>query len=288
MAINSEPSVAWIQTADGQQLPLGRTCSVGRSSSNDLVLKSERISRKHALIHTQDKNEYWVVDFGSSNGTWLNGRRITQPTRLRDDDRIELADVVLKFTQAAEPRTAGDDRFTARSTSYETRMANCWLLLADIVGSTKLSEKHTEKELPVVLGKWFFECKQLIEAHEGGINKFLGDGFFAYWEEGKNAAENISKTIALLKEAQKNAEPEFRIVVHYGEVSIGGSALMLEEIIGRAVNFVFRMEKLAGKLGSTCVLSGAAKRRLPNGADATSLGEHPLAGFDGDFPFYSL
>jgi adenylate cyclase len=288
MAASSETSTAWIEIADGQKTQIGRTCSVGRSSSNDVVVKDDRVSRKHALIHTQDKNEYWLVDFGSSNGTWVNGRRVTQPTRLHNNDRISVADVILRFTQELQTRQRGENRFTARSTSYETRTTKCWLLLADIISSTRLSERHSEKELPVLLGKWFLDCKQIIEANGGTINKFLGDGFFAYWEDEEAAPENVARTIAGLQQLQKAGEPPFRLAVHFGEVSIGGTPLMLEELIGRAVNFVFRMEKLGGKLTVGCLLSGAARKRLPSASAAMSLGDHPLAGFDGDFPFFSL
>jgi class 3 adenylate cyclase len=48
------------------------------------------------------------------------------------------------------------------------------------------------------------------------------------------------------------------------------------------------MEKLGGKLTVGCLLSGAARKRLPSASAAMSLGDHPLAGFDGDFPFFSL
>jgi adenylate cyclase len=42
----------------------------------------------HALIQVQNIGEFWLVDLGSSNGTFLNKRRVHQPVRLHDQDKI--------------------------------------------------------------------------------------------------------------------------------------------------------------------------------------------------------
>lgn len=283
----SGSSRAWIETSEGQKLPLGKTCSLGRSRSNDIVLKDEKISRRHALIHTQDKNEYWLVDFGSSNGTLLNGRRVFQPTRLRDQDRIELADYAIRFLQESNGPAEDEAAVTAQSTAHATRAETCWLLLADIVSSTEMSQKHAESELPLVLGKWFLEIKRLIEDNAGTINKFLGDGVFAYWIDQDGSDEKIRRVLRQLREARKERSPAFRVALHHGPVSIGGAHLKSEELMGRTVNFIFRMEKLGAKLDANCILSASARNRLQATADAKSLGEHPLQGFDGSFEFFT-
>lgn len=281
-------SGAWIETPEGRKLPLGKTCSLGRSRSNDIVLKNEKISRRHALIHTQDKNEYWLVDFGSSNGTLLNGRRVFQPTRLRDQDQIELADYAIRFLQESTGLLEVGAEITAQSTAHAPRAETCWLLLADIVSSTEMSRLHGERELPLVLGKWFLEIKRLIEDNAGTINKYLGDGVLAYWTDQDGVDEKIRRVLGQLKEARKQPHPAFRVALHYGPVSIGGAHLKTEELIGRTVNFTFRMEKLGARLNAGCILSASARNRLQVTAEAKPLGEHPLQGFDGSFEFFTL
>jgi adenylate cyclase len=278
---------AWLETAEGGRVPIHGTLSLGRSSSNDLVLKDEKISRRHALIHTQEENEYWLVDFGSANGSAVNGRRIVQPTRLNAGDAVQLADTKFTFCQVGTRRPTVVGRPTSRSTSFETKTTTCWLLLADIVSSTSMSEKHAEKDLPVLLGKWFLDCKRVIDENGGAINKFLGDGFFAYWHDEKDAALRVEKALQELRAVQATEQPRFRVALHHGEVSVGGSPLLVEELFGRSVNFVFRMEKLGGKLGVERLLSAEAKKNLPSGASAAELGTHPLAGFRGEFSFFS-
>ena len=65
--------------------------SLGREPGIEVEINSAAavVSRRHAEIRRQGEN-YLLVDLGSSNGTFLNGRRIEKPELLRHNDRIEL------------------------------------------------------------------------------------------------------------------------------------------------------------------------------------------------------
>ncbi len=83
----------WLEGTDGTRVAIDRTCSFGRSASNHLVLADESMCRRHAIIHAQGENEFWLVDLGSSNGTYLAGRRVNQPMHLRDREQIQITRV---------------------------------------------------------------------------------------------------------------------------------------------------------------------------------------------------
>ena len=68
----------WLEEDDGACIQVNRNCMFGRSRSSTVVIASEKASRNHATIHVQDNGEFWVIDLGSVNSTFLNGGRDQQ------------------------------------------------------------------------------------------------------------------------------------------------------------------------------------------------------------------
>ena len=284
----SEEEGAWLESADGKRHPIHGSCSLGRTTMNRVVLESPKVSRRHALIHVQNIGEFWLIDFGSSNGTFLNKRRIHQPMRLHDGDHIMIGDELFKFRQPS-PISEEYKTIVTQKTLREIADIPCWLLVADIRNFTPLSQRMQSEGLEALLGSWLSACKDIIEKHGGEINKYLGDGFLAYWAHAETPAEEIAAIIAELKQIQKTAAPDFRVVIHFGAVAIGGMASMGEEsLMGKEVNFIFRLEKLAGLLGESCGLSAPAQAQLKELVPARLLGEHELKGFEGKWPFFAV
>ena len=79
--------------------------TVGRSSSNDIVIKDTSISRLHIRVENRN-GQFYVVDNNSSNGTYLNRRKITEAP-LKDGDTIMAGRVYFYFHQNLEPDEAG-------------------------------------------------------------------------------------------------------------------------------------------------------------------------------------
>src|ERR1700736_2962990 len=98
----SEPKhTAWLETS-GEKFPIQGNSSIGRSSKNLIVIESQKVSRRHALINVQNVGEFWLIDLGSSNGTFLNGRRLHQPVQLNDRDQLAIGDSSFTFLQPTE------------------------------------------------------------------------------------------------------------------------------------------------------------------------------------------
>jgi adenylate cyclase len=284
----SQEEGAWLEAADGKRHPIQGSCSLGRTAANTIVLESSKVSRRHALIHLQNIGEPWLIDFGSSNGTFLNKRRIHHPIRLSDGDQITIGDQVFKFCQ---PLAISQEYKTdlMQRTLQEIENVPCWLLVADIRGFTPLSRSMQTGDLDVFLGAWILACKEIIESEHGIVNKYLGDGFLAYWPDTATTLEEIVAVISALKEFQKKGGPDFRFVVHFGPVAIGGIASMGEEsLMGSEVNLIFRLEKLASSIGEPCALSKAAHMKLGELVPVRSLGEFELKGFEGKCAFFAF
>lgn len=79
---------------------------VGRLPGNDLVIDSEFASRQHVLF-LNDGNQLFLRDLGSSNGTFLNGRRVTGE-QLKPGDRVTIGEVAIMI-EAPEETAARPD-----------------------------------------------------------------------------------------------------------------------------------------------------------------------------------
>src|SRR6266496_2823310 len=98
-AESSKEQGAWLETPGRDSIQIQGNCSIGRSAKNTMVLDSPKISRRHAIINVQNVGEFWLIDLGSINGTFLNKRRVHKPVRLCDQDQIIIGDFVFTFRQ---------------------------------------------------------------------------------------------------------------------------------------------------------------------------------------------
>jgi adenylate cyclase len=285
--VGDSSSGVWLE-ASGEKIPIRGNCSLGRSPRNSIVLESQKISRRHAIINAQNIGEFWLIDLGSSNGTFLNNRRLHQPVRLCDQDQIVIGDRIFVFHQ---PETVTDDYRTTLVARTIQEIANvpCWLLVADIENFTPLSRSLTSDHLATLIGGWVATCKEVIDGHGGAIDKYLGDGFFAYWRgDDKSITKGFAQAITELKKVQQKNEPRFRLALHFGLVAIGGLPSMGEEsLMGKEVNFVFRMEKIAGSLGVAVMTSVAGKEKFGPLMKCETAGAHEVKGFEGKYEFFS-
>ncbi len=73
----------------GDRFPLRPVTSLGRDLSNTIVLPDPAVSAEHALLALRD-GHWWLEDLGSTNGTYLNDVRLTQPTLVVPGDVIRI------------------------------------------------------------------------------------------------------------------------------------------------------------------------------------------------------
>jgi pilus assembly protein CpaF len=76
--------------------------TIGRVQGNDIVLPKGNISKRHSRIVLRD-GKFIIVDLKSTNGTFVNGKRISSPQVLKDSDKIYIGD----FTLQLEMKGAG-------------------------------------------------------------------------------------------------------------------------------------------------------------------------------------
>ena len=83
--------------------PGGRRMNVGRVSDNDLQLNHPSVSKIHAAIVMNQEGTLLVADTGSTNGTYINGRRISygEARQIADGDVVSFGDVEVRFKKAS-------------------------------------------------------------------------------------------------------------------------------------------------------------------------------------------
>ncbi len=101
-----------IQEKGGEQRRMGFNkpeVTIGRVQGNDIVLPKGNVSKRHARIVLKD-GKFIIVDLKSTNGTYVNGRKITSPLVVKDSDKIYIGDFIVGVDESAtgEPDGASE------------------------------------------------------------------------------------------------------------------------------------------------------------------------------------
>jgi ABC-2 type transport system ATP-binding protein len=88
----------------GRELPLAGTILIGRDPSADVVLADTEVSSRHASLAPVDGG-IAVEDLGSTNGTYVNGQRVSGTQRLSAGDRVQFGATVVEVRGPAAPAT---------------------------------------------------------------------------------------------------------------------------------------------------------------------------------------
>ncbi|MEW6086313.1 MAG: adenylate/guanylate cyclase domain-containing protein [Chloroflexota bacterium] len=154
------------------------------------------------------------------------------------------------------------------------------VLFADVRGFTSYSEKHSPEELVSVLNLYLAAAADAVLAHEGTVDKFLGDAVMAWYNapilqpdhtlRAVKSALAIREAIAKLhSELPKEAHLDFGVGIHYGEAVLGwiGTEKRLEfTSLGDSVNTTKRIQENSAK--NQILISKEAYERVKDEVDA--------------------
>lgn len=271
---------------DGSTVELLNELTIGREPDNAIRIQDPLASRHHALVRKLGGRTQ-VVDLGSSNGTYVNGRRISRPATLWNDDILEIAGCRIRFLAGADGAdgTGGSDS-SSPSVTRSGGVVHCqsWLMLADIEGATEMVHRMPAEDWRKISGDWFKECRDIVESHGGEIIQHLGDGFFGHWYDGTETMPRVLAALRQLAAWQDRSSLPFRMVVHLGKTARTSVMPHGSTFIGPEVHFVFRMEKLAGSRGCRVLCSQSAWERLK--VPSLAIEESEIKGYPGSYRFH--
>jgi adenylate cyclase len=162
------------------------------------------------------------------------------------------------------------------------------VLFSDIRGFTSITEKGQPEELVAQLNEYFTRMVDIVFAHGGTVDKFVGDMVMALFGapvddpgHGDHAVAAAVDMVAALGElnakwlSEGRAPLDIGIGINSGEMiagNIGSSAIMSYTVIGDNVNLGSRLESLNKEYRTRIIISDATRLRLTNNYDIRPLG----------------
>lgn len=258
---------------DRASIPCRAVMTLGRDKNSDITLNDPQASRNHAVLRRLGADDYYLIDSGSANGSFVNERRIATPTLLHDGDRVRIGSTVLEFHHEKEETCLEEPSQEATLVSTRLNIKQITILVSDIRGFTTLSEEIPIHTLSKIMSEWFRLVSDGVAGFGGVVDKFIGDCVYARWEAGTDAgnsvrlamraAQRINDITQDLNTRHADLPRALRIGVgiHTGAAAVGVGRD--NTAIGDAVNLAFRLESSSKELQTDIVLSESAYRHLP-------------------------
>lgn len=271
VTLRSTPYLLLPTETGNRYLPLvGSNCwTVGRGDDNNFVLSDRWISRNHAMLQCTETGDFYLIDLGSRNGSFVNGRRVSIPVTLRNGDQLMFGQTELEFHSPSDTRNRDRDYSqpasseTLTSTLHVRRLMS--VMVVDIRDFTVLTRQLDEKILSAVIGTWFRQSGNIIRKSGSWVDKYIGDAVMAIWFHGhkgvsKDEAMNVLQAVSDLHRMTASLSSQYPLPfplrigtgVNTGYAMVGntGSGDRPDyTAIGDTVNAAFRLESATKQIG---------------------------------------
>ena len=247
-----------------------KPCRIGRNEGNTIVLEDDLASRNHAILQATETGIFYVTDVGSTNGTLLNGVRVTAPTQLKAGDCIQIGNHAFKFHQKLPAGSAEPEVLEQKATSLFVAMKVITVLVVDIRDFTGLGQRIGSEKLGEVAGALFREGGQVLQQHGAWAQKYIGDAVMAVWlhrsmmpevdevMKGLLALNSLRSIARTLQDRFQLAQPiKIGAGLNTGPASIGNFGSIAASdytALGDVVNKAFRLESATKELGCDLVV----------------------------------
>lgn len=183
-------------------------------------------------------------------------------------------------------------------------MREVTILFTDIRGFTSLAEKHSPAEVLAMLTRYFTVMEEVIFAHHGTLNQFVGDEIMVIFgapQDQPDHALAAGRCALAMHEALAGMNREFEgrgwppvrtgIGLNTGEVVagfVGAEQRLGYTVVGDAVNLASRLEGLTKKYGVPIIMSGTTRGKIGREADVVELDTVQVRGKEQPVTIYHL
>lgn len=288
MTTKIDDPLAGLLLNGGEFRPLNQTLCIGRAPDCDVVLDDRRVSRRHAALHCENGTEYWISDLGGRNGVYVNERRVNPAVRLGNGDVIRILDHTLRFSCADLNLPADEGPGSPEQTVSDCSVQERWLLVGDIRDAVGLGMRWEAAQYRLQIETWMRASRSAVARHGGEINNFTGDGFLASWPWTCDSSAQVARALERFRVLRNFVPFRFRLALHFGEVMVGAWGASCEEgLLGREVNFVFRMEKVAAEHDLPVLISADAVASSACLPSIRPIGPFCVPGYAGEHEFFT-
>jgi adenylate cyclase len=168
------------------------------------------------------------------------------------------------------------------------------VLFSDIRGFTTVSESGQPEEIVAILNEYFTRMVEIVFAHKGTLDKFVGDMVMALFgaplDDADHAQHAVDAALEMVRElnrlnqkwaAEGRPALDIGIGISTGPMiagNIGSEAIMSYTVIGDAVNLGARLESLNKQYGTRIIISQATRAALPDRYHFRPLGDVVVKG----------
>ncbi|HVY25283.1 MAG TPA: GGDEF domain-containing protein [Polyangiaceae bacterium] len=205
---------------------------VGRGADSQIVLEGDSVSRRHAHLERR-AGAWYVVDDGSTNGTYVNEEQIAREQLLVNGDRIKIGPSILKFLSGADAEAKYHEEI------YRMTIVD------------GLTQIHNKRALFEALEKELMRARR----YERDLSLLMFDiDFFKRINDqyGHLAGDHVLRELARIVQERIRREEVFaryggeEFVILLPETPLPGAAALAESLRARVANhaFVFQGERI--------------------------------------------
>lgn len=81
----------------GLSIPVDETINLGRAADSSFILEDDYASARHAQLIRTDNQTWILTDLDSTNGTYVNGKRVTEPVPVSTGDVIRIGRTLMRL-----------------------------------------------------------------------------------------------------------------------------------------------------------------------------------------------
>jgi adenylate cyclase len=145
------------------------------------------------------------------------------------------------------------------------------IFFSDIAGFTTLAESRTPEQLVEILGGYLDDVTTVIAAHDGTVDKFLGDGVMAFWgapaEKADHAALACEAAVRIQRKLTAGGAAGKSLATRIGLASgpvlvgnLGSHERMNYTVMGDVANLASRLEGLNKQYGTSIMIAESTAR----------------------------